>query len=156
MKNYNDVSYDINTNILTIEPCQKIEDIYLYLDKYGVTLPGGECAGVNIGGHVQTGGFGKLTHSFGLLCDYVLSFKIVIPKPAEPVPIPTPRPANTVNIATATATTAANDETKVALEQVHVEECETKENEGSNDTSFNVSDWQNFETIEAKGLLSGY
>ena len=80
MKNYNSRHYDTRTNILTVEPCNKLEDIYLYLDKFGTTIPAGECGSVNIGGHVQTGGYGKLIRSCGLLCDHVISFKIVLIK----------------------------------------------------------------------------
>ncbi|MCJ1360213.1 MAG: hypothetical protein MMC33_010216 [Icmadophila ericetorum] len=52
-------------------------DFNAYLGKNNVFLPHGQCTHVHIGGHVQTGGYGQLGRSFGLLGDYVLSLEIV-------------------------------------------------------------------------------
>ncbi|CAG8755939.1 280_t:CDS:1 [Gigaspora margarita] len=40
-------------------------------------VPHGQCKYVNLGGHVQTGGYGMLGRSFGLLSDYVEKFRII-------------------------------------------------------------------------------
>ncbi|KAK3838960.1 MAG: hypothetical protein J3R72DRAFT_511924 [Linnemannia gamsii] len=41
------------------------------------------CSYVNLGGHLQTGGYGQLTRSFGLLADYVQKIRIIIANPPE-------------------------------------------------------------------------
>merc|ERR1711935_782915 len=43
----------------------------------GVTVPHGECPGVGIGGHAQTGGAGHIARNFGYCIDYVYGFTIV-------------------------------------------------------------------------------
>jgi FAD/FMN-containing dehydrogenase len=62
----------------TVGPGCKLTDIAAVFKKVGVTIPHGECPGVCIGGHVQTGGFGHLLRSFGLALDHVKSFDIVL------------------------------------------------------------------------------
>lgn len=52
-------------------------DFNAYLTSNHVFVPHGQCIHVHLGGHVQTGGYGQLGRSFGLLGDYVLSLEIV-------------------------------------------------------------------------------
>ncbi|APA10763.1 hypothetical protein SS1G_03616 [Sclerotinia sclerotiorum 1980 UF-70] len=42
-----------------------------------IFAPHGQCIAVHLGGHVQTGGYGQLGRSFGLLADHVLEIDIV-------------------------------------------------------------------------------
>jgi hypothetical protein len=42
-----------------------------------VFAPHGQCVEVHLGGHVQTGGYGQLGRSFGLLGDHVTSLEII-------------------------------------------------------------------------------
>ncbi|KAJ7321131.1 hypothetical protein DFH08DRAFT_1086037 [Mycena albidolilacea] len=47
------------------------------LGKHHAFVPHGQCTHVHLGGHVQTGGYGQLGRSFGLLGDHVLSLEII-------------------------------------------------------------------------------
>ncbi|KAH6911209.1 hypothetical protein BKA70DRAFT_1560339 [Coprinopsis sp. MPI-PUGE-AT-0042] len=48
-----------------------------YLKSWKCFVPHGQCEFVHLGGHVQTGGYGQLGRSFGLLGDHVTSLEIV-------------------------------------------------------------------------------
>jgi hypothetical protein len=48
-----------------------------FLGEHNLFVPHGQCTTVHLGGHVQTGGYGQLGRSFGLLGDHVISLEIV-------------------------------------------------------------------------------
>ncbi|KAJ7784698.1 hypothetical protein B0H16DRAFT_307467 [Mycena metata] len=48
-----------------------------FLKEHHVFVPHGLCTSVHLGGHVQTGGYGMLGRSFGLLGDHVTSLEII-------------------------------------------------------------------------------
>ncbi|KAL7624926.1 hypothetical protein AAE478_004140 [Parahypoxylon ruwenzoriense] len=48
-----------------------------WLTEHNLFVPHGQCVGVHLGGHVQTGGFGQSIRSFGLFGDHILSFEII-------------------------------------------------------------------------------
>lgn len=54
-----------------------LSEFYDFLLDNEVFLPTGQCATVCLGGHVQTGGYGMLARSFGLLGDYIVELEIV-------------------------------------------------------------------------------
>ena len=54
-------------------------DVYTDLYKrYDVTLPGGSCYSVGLGGHVAGGGYGLLSRQFGLTVDYLSAVEVVV------------------------------------------------------------------------------
>jgi FAD/FMN-containing dehydrogenase len=54
-------------------------DVYSDLYKrYDVTLPGGSCYSVGLGGHVAGGGYGLLSRQFGLTVDYLSAVEVVV------------------------------------------------------------------------------
>ena len=63
---------------VVVGPGVKLIDVANMFCKLGLTVPHGECPFVCIGGHAQTGGYGHMTHTFGLCMDRVLQFDIVL------------------------------------------------------------------------------
>ena len=62
---------------VTVGPGVALLDGSKDLRDKGVVIPHGECPLVNLGGHVQTGGFGHQLRSLGVTADWVRSFKMV-------------------------------------------------------------------------------
>lgn len=48
-----------------------------FLAKNGLFVPHGQCTDVRVGGHAQTGGYGQLGRSFGLLGDHVREIRLI-------------------------------------------------------------------------------
>lgn len=72
------VIYDPTTGVAKIGSGAKLLDIYESLwDQGRVTLPGGSCATVGIGGLTLGGGFGLVSRKFGLTCDSLVGLTMV-------------------------------------------------------------------------------
>src|SRR5215831_15193293 len=69
---------------VTVGPGVALLDGSKDLRDKGVVVPHGECPLVNLGGHVQTGGFGHQLRSLGVTADWVRSFKMVTRDPQSP------------------------------------------------------------------------
>ena len=54
----------------------KLIDFATLLNQNNIFLPMGQCSHVHLGGHVQSGGYGQMCRSFGLLSDNVVGFEI--------------------------------------------------------------------------------
>jgi len=55
----------------------QLQDFLAYLASHGLFAPTGQCAYVCLGGHGQTGGYGQLGRSFGLLGDYITEIRMI-------------------------------------------------------------------------------
>ncbi len=75
----NDISYDPRRKAFAIQSGAKLGQIYVQLFRgWDVTLPGGVCPDVGIGGHAQGGGHGLLSRQFGNVCDLIEAVEMVV------------------------------------------------------------------------------
>jgi len=70
-------SQDGKTTYARTSVSWSLGDFNAWMGKNGVFVPHGQCVNVHLGGHVQTGGYGQLGRSFGLLGDHVVSIEYV-------------------------------------------------------------------------------
>ncbi|MFB7435532.1 FAD-dependent oxidoreductase [Streptomyces microflavus] len=75
----NAVEYDYRRRAFVVEAGARLYNVYEALYKgWGVTLPGGICHSVGIGGHVAGGGYGLLSRAHGLVVDHLLAVEVVV------------------------------------------------------------------------------
>jgi aclacinomycin oxidase len=73
------VYYDQHLRAFAVEAGATIGRVYQALDmSWGVTLPGGSCTDVGMGGHVTGGGFGPLSRLYGQLSDHLYAVETVV------------------------------------------------------------------------------
>jgi FAD/FMN-containing dehydrogenase len=79
MVEMNEVSFDEERRAFMIEPGALLSDVYqtLYYG-WGVTIPGGQCGTVAVGGHIQGGAYGPLSRSMGSVVDYLYAVEVVV------------------------------------------------------------------------------
>ncbi|GII90699.1 FAD-binding oxidoreductase [Sinosporangium siamense] len=75
----NNVHFDEKHKAFSVEAGARLGHVYrtLYLN-WGVTVPGGSCPGVGVGGHVSGGGYGMLSHRDGLVVDHLYGVEVVV------------------------------------------------------------------------------
>lgn len=79
MSELRDVGFDAGRRAFVIEPGITLGDMYRTLYKnWGVTLPGGSCPSVGIGGHIAGGAYGPLSRRLGYLVDYLCAVEVVV------------------------------------------------------------------------------
>ncbi|MFC8507214.1 FAD-binding oxidoreductase [Streptomyces sp. NPDC057411] len=73
------VSHDPDRELFAVESGATLGRVYrtLYLG-WGVTLPGGGCPTVGVGGHVAGGGYGALSRRYGLVVDHLYGVEVVV------------------------------------------------------------------------------
>jgi hypothetical protein len=62
---------------LYVSVSYKLGEVFDFFRDNGIFMPTGQCREVHMGGHVQSGGFGMLARSIGLLVDWVREITIV-------------------------------------------------------------------------------
>jgi hypothetical protein len=73
-----DFFYDHETGLLRAGVSFSLLQLNSLLRNMKMFIPHGQCAGVHVGGHFQTGGYGMLERAFGMMCDHVEGFEIVL------------------------------------------------------------------------------
>ncbi|UGQ11780.1 FAD-binding protein [Yinghuangia sp. ASG 101] len=72
------VGWDADMGAFMVEAGATLLNVYDTLYKgWGVTIPGGLCYSVGVGGHVQGGGFGLLSRRHGLTVDHLHAVEVV-------------------------------------------------------------------------------
>lgn len=73
------VYFDRRHNAFAVEAGATLGQMYrtLYLG-WGVTVPGGDCPSVGVGGHFAGGGYGTLSRRHGLVADHVYGVEVVV------------------------------------------------------------------------------
>ncbi|MDH6579335.1 BBE domain-containing protein [Kitasatospora sp. MAP5-34] len=73
------VGYDASRRAFAVEAGALLGEVYERLFKgWGVTIPGGSCPTVGVGGHIQGGGYGPLNRLFGLTVDHLYAIEVVV------------------------------------------------------------------------------
>jgi hypothetical protein len=73
------IEYDPRHNAVMVEGGARLGDVYETLYKrWGVTLPGGSCYSVGVGGHVAGAGYGQLSRLHGLIADHLYAVEVVV------------------------------------------------------------------------------
>ncbi|HST48821.1 FAD-binding oxidoreductase [Jatrophihabitans sp.] len=77
------VRYDPGMRAIEVEAGATLGQVYPALhDAWGVTIPGGTCFEVGVGGHVTGGGYGHLSRRDGLVVDHLYAVEVVVVDPA--------------------------------------------------------------------------
>ncbi|GAA3182053.1 BBE domain-containing protein [Streptomyces ramulosus] len=79
MSEMTSVTYDDRFSAFAVEAGATLLDVYERLYKvWGVTIPGGMCYSVGVGGHVSGGGWGMLARRDGLVIDHLYAVEVVV------------------------------------------------------------------------------
>ncbi|GGL86025.1 FAD-linked oxidase [Streptomyces fumigatiscleroticus] len=79
MSEMNAVSYDSARGAFCVEAGAMLGHVYrtLYLE-WGVSIPGGTCPTVGVGGHVSGGGYGAMCRQHGAVVDHLYAVEVVV------------------------------------------------------------------------------
>ena len=78
MSTYDAVTFDNRYRAFSIGAGATLETVYKALFYgWGVTVPGGGCLGVGVGGHFSGGGYGPLSRRYGSVVDHLYGVEVV-------------------------------------------------------------------------------
>ncbi|MFI8207641.1 FAD-dependent oxidoreductase [Streptomyces sp. NPDC085937] len=73
------ITFDPRMNAFAVEAGARLGEVYKALyEGWGVTVPGGVCPEVGVGGHVSGGGYGPLSRRYGLVVDHLYAVEVVV------------------------------------------------------------------------------
>ncbi|KAI1368143.1 putative FAD-binding oxidoreductase [Xylaria arbuscula] len=78
MSGFNSVEYDARLGVAVVSTGMRWGDVYRHLDQYNVTVVGGRILQVGVGGLTLGSGLSYLSDLYGLACDNVVNFEIVL------------------------------------------------------------------------------
>ncbi|MFD6392884.1 FAD-binding oxidoreductase [Nocardia sp. NPDC060259] len=73
----NAVYWDEHHRAFSVDAGTDIGTVYNALHRWDVTVPGGICLGVGMGGHLCGGGYGPLSRRYGLVADHLAGVEVV-------------------------------------------------------------------------------
>ncbi len=77
LQRLNSVSWDEEFRAFSVGAGADLDTVFRELARWGVTIPGGICRAVGVGGHISGGGYGPLSRQFGLVADHLYGVEIV-------------------------------------------------------------------------------
>ncbi|KAI1400394.1 putative FAD-binding oxidoreductase [Hypoxylon fuscum] len=78
MSNFTRLDYDADRNVAVVGPGLTWGDVYTQLAAYGVVVVGGRVLDVGVGGLILGSGLSWFTDLYGLACDNVLNFEVIL------------------------------------------------------------------------------
>ncbi|KAK5632853.1 hypothetical protein RRF57_008568 [Xylaria bambusicola] len=78
MSGFNSAQYDARLGVAVVGTGMRWGDVYRYLDQYNVTVVGGRILEVGVGGLTLGSGLSYLSDLYGLACDNVVNFEVVL------------------------------------------------------------------------------
>jgi hypothetical protein len=79
LSGFTGVRYDPTMNAFEVAAGSTLREIFASLYRgWGVTIPGGACAGVGAGGHIIGGGYGALSRRHGSVVDHLYGVEVVV------------------------------------------------------------------------------
>jgi FAD/FMN-containing dehydrogenase len=70
------VDWDDEHRAFSVGTGLTLETLYTELARWGVTVPGGICRAVGVGGHISGGGYGPLSRKHGVVADHLYGVEV--------------------------------------------------------------------------------